>query len=198
MVLSSTEEIVYRFLGFATRPRTCSPFHQVRAFVRSSSSSSFLPSPTSPPLTFLIDCSSSPSLLPSLLLQTTKEKETAPACLLVCCQQEDRVFQPTLLFHQFFVPFLFLPSRISPAPTLSMLLILLFVEERKERKKPLLACCQQEDPVTPTYSPFHQVHVIFVHANFVSICLLDAPPPPPLSSEERKEKKRPCLLACCQ
>jgi hypothetical protein len=76
-----------------------------------------------------------------------------------------------------------------------MLLLLLFVEERKERKKPLLACCQQEDPVTPTYSPFHQVRVIFVHANFVSIYLLDAPPPPPLSSEKRKEKKRPCLLA---
>jgi hypothetical protein len=127
-----------------------------------------------------------------------ERKKTQPllACLLVCCQQEDRVFQPTLLFHQFLVLFLFLPSRISPAPTLSMLLLLLFVEQAKERKNPLLACCQQEDPVTPTYSPFHQVRVIFVHANFVSIDLLDAAPPPPLSSEKRKEKKGPCLLAC--
>ncbi len=146
MVLSSTEEIVYRFLGFAqaTRPRTCSPFHQVRAYVRSSCSSSFLPSPTSPPLTFLIDCSSSPSLLlPSSFKQRKKEKKKQPllACLLVCCQQEDRVFQPTLLLHQFLVLFLFFPSRISPAPTLSMFLLLLFVEQRKERKKPLLACC---------------------------------------------------------
>jgi hypothetical protein len=142
MLLSSTEEIVYRFLGFAqaTRPRTCSPFHQVRAYVRSSCSSYFLPSPTSPPLTFLIDCSSSPSLLPSSFKQRKKKKN-------------------------------------SPC---------------------LLACCQQKDPATPTYSPFHQVRVIFVHANFVSIYLLDAPPPPPLSSEKRKEKKRPCLLARCQ
>ncbi len=204
MVLSSTEEIVYRFLGFAqaTRPRTCSPFHQVRAYVRSSCSSSFLPSPTSPPLTFLIDCSSSPPLLPSSFhssfpLPSNNERRKNSPCLLACLLPTRRPGIPT------YSPFpsascSLLISRISPAPTLSMLLLLLFVEERKERKKPLLACCQQEDLVTPTYSPFHQVRVVFVHANFVSIYLLDAPPPPPLSSEKRKEKKGPCLLAACQ
>ncbi len=90
MVLSSTEEIVYRFLGFAqaTRPRTCSPFHQVRAYVRSSCSSSFLPSPTSPLLTFLIDCSSCPSLLPSSFKQRKKIK-IAPA-LLACLSAADK------------------------------------------------------------------------------------------------------------
>jgi hypothetical protein len=75
---------------------------------------------------------------------------------------------------------------------------LLLQTTKEKNKQPLLACCQQKDPVTPTYSPFHQVRVIFVHANFVFIYLLDAPPPTPLSSEKRKEKKRPCLLARCQ
>ncbi len=136
MLLSSTEEIVYRFLGFAqaTRPRTCSPFHQVRAYVRSSCSSSFLPSPTSPPLTFLIDCSSSPSLLPSSFKQR-KKKINSP-CLLAA-NKKTRLLQPTLLSIRCV---LFSCTRISSPSTSLMLLLLLLFQARKEKKRKGLAC----------------------------------------------------------
>lgn len=196
MVLSSTEEIVYRFLGFAqaTRPRTCSPFHQVRAYVRSSCSSSFLLSPTSPPLTFLIDCSSSPSLLLPSYFKQRKNKKNSP--LLACLSAANKntgysnllSFSISFLFSSYFFRLgfrLHQPCRCSSSCSS-------LKKEKKGKSSCLLACCQQEDPVTPTYSPFHQARVIFVHANFVSIYLLDAPPPPPLSSEKRKGLA--CLL----
>ncbi len=199
MVLSSTEEIVYRFLGFAqaTRPRTCSPFHQVRAYVRSSCSSSFLPSPTSPLLSFWIDCSSSPSLL----LQTTKEKKHSP-CLLACLFAANKKtgysnllsFSTSFLFSSYFFRLgfrLHQPCRCSSSCS--------SLNKQKKGKTPcLLAANKKTRLLQPT--------LLSIRCVLFSCTRISSPSTSSmllllLLFQARKEKKRKglaCLLACCQ